>query len=146
MISKLIKKIKDYIFGKGLGGEAFRYLVVGGLTTLIDFCLFVLMHEVMGIDSTVSNITSISIAILFAYVTNKLIVFKKHSESATALVIEFIKFVGSRLFTMALAVGVVWLFESVLGLSATLGKAVSQILVVITNYFISKIIVFREKQ
>ena len=144
MLNKLIIRIKEYVIGKGLGGEAFRYLIVGGLTTLIDFFLFALMHELMGINSTISNVTSISVAILFAYFANKLIVFKKRSESKAALFIEFIKFVGSRLFTMALAVGVVWLFESVLGLSATLGKAVSQVLVIITNYFISKIIVFRD--
>jgi len=141
----IIQKITKFIFGKGLGGETIRYIAVGGLTTLINFGLFVVMHEALHIDSTISNVTSISVSILFAYVTNKLIVFNSHHETRNALFLEFVKFVGSRLFTMALEIGVVLLFDSVLGLSATLGKVVSQVLVIATNYVVSKLLVFRRE-
>jgi len=143
MISRMWHKVKEYVFGKGMGGETIRYLIVGGLTTLINFSLFVLMHEVMGVDSTVSNVTSISVSVLFAYVTNKLVVFRRRSDAFSQLAIEFLKFVGSRLFTMALEIGVVLMFDGALGWNATLGKAISQVLVIIGNYVISKLIVFK---
>ena len=141
-----IKKIIDYVFGKKLGGETIRYLIVGVMTTLINFGLFELMHEIMDIDVTVSNVTSISVSIIFAYFANKLVVFRYRSETTAALVLEFLKFVGSRLFTMALEVGLVALFYYILGQDAWLGKAVSQVLVIIANYIISKALVFRSKR
>ena len=139
----MIKKIREFILGKGIGGESIRYLIVGGLTTLVNFSVFVLMHEVLGFDDFVSNMVSIPLSILFAYVANKLFVFNWRCATRTELFLEFVKFVGSRLLTMALEVGAVRLSVSVLHINATLGKAVSQVLVVILNYIISKLLVFR---
>ena len=138
-----MRKIIGYVFGKGLGGETIRYIIVGGLTTLVNFCMFALMHEIIGIDVTVSNVTSISISIIFAYIANKRIVFMRRSNTSGELAQEFAKFVGSRLFTMALEVGAVLLFVNVLEHNAMIGKVVSQVLVIIVNYVISKAIVFR---
>ena len=143
IIAGSIHKIIKYVFGENPGGERIRYLAVGGLTTLINFGLFVLLHELMDIDETISNLISIPASILFAYVANKLVVFRSRSNSITSFFLELIKFVGSRLLTMALEIGLVLLFADVLGWNATLGKAIAQVLVIIANYFISKIIVFR---
>jgi len=142
---RLVRKLIEYVFGKGIGGESIRYLIVGGLTTLVNFSLFALMYEIMGIDVTVSNVTSISVSIIFAYVVNKLVVFMHHSDSVRELAAEFLKFVGSRLFTMALEVGVVMLFVDILEQSAMLGKVIANVLVIIVNYVISKAIVFRKE-
>lgn len=139
----MFRKLLQFVIGKNPGGEAVRYVIVGGLTTLVNFGLFLLLNGVMKIDVTVSNLTSISVSILFAYVANKLVVFMRRSESASALALEFVKFVGSRLLTMALEVGLVALFYYILGQDAWLGKLISQVLVIVANYFISKIIVFR---
>ena len=144
MISELIRKLTKYALGKELGSETVRYIIVGALTTLVNFGLFELMHNIMSIDVTVSNVTSISVSILFAYAANKLVVFRRRSDSAYALALEFFKFVGSRLFTMALEVGVVALFYNILGYDARLGKITAQVLVIVANYIISKAIVFRK--
>ena len=138
-----IRKIIKYVFGKAPGGETIRYLIAGVLTTLVNYGLFELMHGIIEIDVTVSNVMSISVSIIFAYVVNKLLVFRQHSDSAGALALEFFKFAGSRLFTMALEVGAVALFYNVLGLDARLGKISAQVLVIIANYIISKTLVFR---
>ena len=132
-----------FLRGKIPGGEAVRYVIVGVMTTLINFGLFALMTKIMDIGVTVSNVASISVSILFAYVTNKLIVFKRRDRAGVGLLLEFAGFVGSRLITMALEVGVVALFVSVFKLDELIGKAVALVLVVIVNYIISKLIVFR---
>ena len=146
MISEFVRKIIKYIFGEEPGSEKIRYLIVGGLTTLVNFSLFVFLHELLEVDETISNLISIPTSILFAYVANKLIVFRQRSETLKAFALEFFKFVGSRLFTMAFEIGFVLLFADVLGWNATLGKAISQVLVIIGNYIISKAIVFRTQR
>jgi len=139
---RFIRRIIGYIQGKGIGAESIRYIIVGVLTTLINIGLYGLMLEIMNIDVTISNVTSIIVAIIFAYLANKLVVFRRHSDSLKALALEFCKFVGSRLITMALEVGFVYMFHNILGYSEWIGKYVAMILVILINYILSKVIVF----
>ena len=140
-----IQRIIKYVFGKDLGAETIRYVIVGAMTTLVNYGLFELFYGVIGIGVTVSNVTSIFVSIVFAYVANKLVVFRHRSDSLSALILELCKFFGGRLFTMALEVGAVELFYFVLGYDARLGKIAAQVLVIIVNYLISKLIVFRKQ-
>ena len=137
------ERIIGFLKSRGIGGEAVRYIIVGVMTTLVNFSLFALMTKAMKIDVTVSNVTSVSVSILFAYITNKLIVFRRRSSSRIELMKEFFKFVGSRLFTMALEIGSVLLFVNVFGQDELVGKVEAQVLVIIANYIISKVFVFR---
>jgi len=140
---RLLRKVFEFVSGKGLGAESVRYVIVGGVTTLVNFGLFELLWGVFGIDVTISNVASIFAAIIFAYIANKLIVFRCRSDSKAALMFEFSKFVGSRLFTMALEVGAVFLLHNTLMFDARLSKVSSLVFVMVTNFVINKVIVFR---
>ena len=145
-MAALFRRVKKYVFGEKLGGETIRYVIAGALSTMINFGLFELLYNVVGVGLTDSNLASISVSILFAYILNKLIVFRKPSESVTALMLEFCKFVGSRLFTMVLEVGFVELSFNVFGMDARLGKLSAMALVIIVNYLFSKLVVFKKAQ
>ena len=132
-------------FLKSIRGESLRYIIIGGCTTLVNFAVFTLMLEVLNINFTVSNVTAIAISVLFAYVTNKLIVFRSRCETVYELLTEAAKFISSRLITMGLEILGGVLFVNVIGQSEYIGKLESQIIVIIGNYFISKFIVFRKK-
>lgn len=137
--------IKTIEFTKSARGESIRYLFIGGCTTLVNFVIFALMTKLLNIEITVSNVTSIAASILFAYAANKLFVFRSCCSSILALLFEFVKFVGSRLFTMAVEVGGVFLFVNVIGQDSLIGKTETMVVVIAGNYFISKFIVFRHK-
>ena len=139
----LVERIVEYIRGKSGGAETVRYIIVGALTTLINYALFELLYSVLHIDVTICNVIAISVSILFAYIANKLIVFRRHSASLTLLAVEFFSFIGSRLITMALEVGIVLLFHNILNYNARLCKVAALVLVIITNYFLSRLLVFR---
>lgn len=127
-------------------GEAFRYIIIGGCTTLVNFLVYTFMCKVLFIDVTVSNVTAIVISILFAYVTNKKIVFRSHCKNLYELFLEFVKFVGARLLTMLLEVGGVFLLVNIIGQDPVVGKLETQIFVIVGNFFISKYLVFRLKK
>lgn len=147
----MIKKIKATIqktieFIKSPRGESVRYIIIGGCTTFVDYAIYFLMDTVLQIDITVSNITSTALAIIFAYVTNKLYVFASRTTTRQELYTEFMKFIGSRLATMLLEIGGVFLFVNILGQDSNLGKAETIVIVVIANYFLSKFLVFRKNK
>lgn len=139
----ILKKIE---FIKSPRGETARYIFIGGCTTLVDYAVFYLMNSILHIDVTVSNVTSTALAILFAYVTNKFFVFQSRTSSPQELTTEFFKFIGSRLATMLLEVGGVFLFVNILGQDSNLGKAEAIVIVIISNYFLSKFLVFRKNK
>ena len=65
MLSRIYKKYKEII----------NYLIFGGLTTLVSIGTYALFTIVFNIDYLVSNVLSWIIAVLFAFITNKLFVF-----------------------------------------------------------------------
>jgi len=147
MLKKLKATIQKTIeFVKSPRGETIRYIFIGGCTTLVDYVTFFVMDSMLHIDVTVSNVTSTALAICFAYVTNKYFVFQSRTSSLQELVTEFFKFIGSRLATMLLEIGGVFLFVNILGQDSNLGKAEAIILVIVSNYFLSKFLVFRKNK
>lgn len=136
------KKIKKIICS-----EAFMYLFIGGCTTLVNLVVFSVLTYGTSLGSsnlgiTISNVISIVLSILFAYVTNKLFVFHSKTNSFKELLYEMGKFIGARIATLVIEVGGVWLAVSVIGQDKMIGKLETQVLVVIGNYFISKFLVF----
>ena len=135
---------KTIEFLKSPRGETIRYIFIGGCTTLFDYVTYELMIIVLHMDVNVSNAVSAALAILFAYVTNKLLVFFSRTSTFAALAAEFLKFIVSRLFTFILEYAGVKLFVDILGQDHRLGKAETIVVVIIVNYILSKLIVFRK--
>ncbi|MDD6401012.1 MAG: YfhO family protein [Lachnospiraceae bacterium] len=123
--------------------EWFRYIIIGGCTTLVNFIFYGLLCYIIHINVNVSNVVSIIASIVFAYITNKIFVFKSKTNKHSELIKEMSKFVGGRLFTMILEVGGVFFLYSILGQHSFIAKLETQIIVLITNYIISKFFVFK---
>lgn len=123
-----------------------RYLFFGGLTTLVNIVVFAILEGPLGIDYKVSNFFSVAAAICFAFVVNKLYVFQSKSNSFRDTVAEFIKFVLGRLITMVVEVGGVPFCVELLGQPKMVAKLETQVIVMVVNYFISKLFVFRSKE
>jgi putative flippase GtrA len=126
--------------------EGMRYLIIGGCTTLVNLVVYAVLCRVFHLNVNVSNIISIIISILFAYVTNKLIVFRSHCSSLGELAAECGRFIGARLATMVIEVGGVYVLYNIIHQNELIAKLETQVLVVIGNYFISRFIVFRGRE
>lgn len=145
-----MKKIIKKITALPKNGEAIRYIIIGVCTTLVNFVLFTLFNylfALLGIEKevsvTVSNLLSVILSILFAYITNKRFVFRSHCDSRRDVFFEFVKFVGARGITMLIEVGGVFVMFNLIGINEMISKLVTQVIVIIGNYFISKLLVFK---
>ena len=129
-----------------LTSEGMRYLFIGGCTTLVNLVVYTILCKVVHLNVNISNIISVAVSILFAYVTNKLIVFRSHCSSFGELVLEAVRFIGARLATMVIEVGGVFVLYEIIHQDELVAKLETQVLVVIGNYFISRFIVFRGRE
>lgn len=137
-----MKKIKELI-KKILTREVMLYAVFGVLTTLVNIGSFALMTKVFNWEENISNIIAIALAVLFAYITNKDLVFHSKAESMKQKWGEFFKFILGRAFTMIVEfVGCFLLFK--LPIPQIISKCIVTVVVIILNFFISKFFAFKK--
>ena len=80
--------------------EILNYLIFGVLTTIISIASYAIFTNIFNIDILISNILSWILSVLFAFVTNKLFVFKSKNNSFKSSIVECLKFYASRLFSL----------------------------------------------
>ena len=126
--------------------EIWNYLIVGGITTVISLityytCVLTFLNPLIPLELQIANIISWIVAVIFAYVTNRIFVFKSQEKNIKK---EAISFIGSRIATLLLDMLTMFLLVSILHINDKIGKIIAQILVIIGNYIISKLFVFKK--
>lgn len=138
------EKLRSLIFS-----EAGKYLIAGGLTTLLNLAVFnILLTAFPKMPHDAANAISIICAVLFAYVINSAYVFRKK----VFLLLQFLKFLSARAASAAVELVSLHLFELFLshffsGLAPARGaKLITQVVVIVINYVFSKFFVFTDKK
>ena len=126
--------------------EIFLYILFGVLTTIVSISLFYLFHRIWNWNEHISNILSWICAVLFAFFTNRIWVFEQSTQGFLSFIRQMTSFFGGRLFTLGLEEGIILIFITMLHYNSMLVKTTAQIIVIVANYFISKLVVFREKE
>lgn len=134
MITRIIKK---FIVRYDL---EILYLFMGILTTIINFVVYFLSREIFRIHYIEANIIAWVIAVLFAYIANRTWVFQSKN---TNILHEIWLFVISRLFTLLLETGLLFIAVDVLHSNDLAAKIVIAILIVACNYITAKWIIFK---
>ena len=137
--------------------EAIDYLFWGGMTTVVSwgsYSVFVLLLGAsLAETATVfwANILSWACAVLFAFITNKLWVFNSKSWAGSIVFPELTKFLSSRVATGVFemiavpALVAIGLNQTIFGIDGMVSKVLVSVVVVIINYILSKLFVFKNK-
>lgn len=125
--------------------EYLRYIMFGVLTTLVNITIFYVLN-IFEIDYKLNTSISNFISILFAYITNKIFVFKSKNWKLKFLLKEFIKFFITRLGTYFLDILGMVIFIEVLYFNNLKSKTFISIVIVILNYIFSKIIFLNQEE
>ena len=126
--------------------EGINYLIFGFLAFVLNYLLYFLFAGVLDIHHLVSTVLSWALTVVFAYWTNRTFVFKSKNKDAKSLREEFVAFIGARVATELLEVGLMFLMVDCAGLNEFISKFVCQVLVIVANYFLSKLWIFKEKK
>ena len=150
----MIEKIKALMKNPEKLREPLTYVFFGVLTTAVNWVLYWLLTEAMGLKNypdggagyhtvaTAANVIAWILAVLFAFFTNKRYVFKSNQVRLGARR-EFMLFVSARLLSLVLFD--LLLFNlCLLVMNDKIAKLLMNVLVVIFNYFASKFVIFRK--
>lgn len=124
--------------------DVLSYLVFGVLTTLVNYLVYLPVYNLLGLSAAVSNLLAWTAAVAFAFLTNKPFVFKSHDWSRKTVIPELTKFVSCRIGSGVMETAIIFLAVDLMGFNGNLWKLLTSVLVVILNYFGSKLLVFKK--
>ncbi len=123
--------------------ELWNYLIIGALTTVVSIGSYSIFSKLLKINYLISNVLSWIVSVIFAYFTNRWFVF--HSKEKKKFK-EFMAFISSRLLTLLLDSGLMIVGVDYLKIDDLVTKILVQIVIVIANYVLSKLIVFKKEK
>lgn len=128
--------------------ELLLYVVFGLLTTIIGIGIYYILTIFIlnpnnSIELQMANIISWIVSVLFAYVTNRLFVFRSKNKAKLK---ELSSFFTTRIITLFMDMVIMGFGVSIFNINDRLVKIVSQVIVIVSNYLFSKIVVFNKNK
>ncbi len=121
------------------------YGIFGVLTTVINFGCYKVLYDIWGWPNVRSNIIAWVAAVLFAFVTNKLWVFDSRTLELKTVFTELWRFISCRLATGVMDLVIMYIGVDLLHGPSMKLKIGSNVLVIILNYTLSKLVIFTSK-
>ena len=143
-IKTAINTVIARLWGDEKTAEKVNYLIFGGLTTVVNFVVFFAANELLGVDYRPATVLAWCAAVAFAFVVNKRYVFRSRTEGLAALVREIMLFLTARVSSLLFDMGWMILAVEILHMNELWAKILSNVVVVVVNYFFSKLFVFRK--
>lgn len=125
--------------------EVILYIFFGGVTTVVNIVTYWLCTRLLSISVLPSNIIANVLAILIAYITNKIWVFESETRTFKEFLREISAFFLARGITLLMDLGIVEVGVELLHFPDMLIKIFSTVLVIILNYVFSKLFIFNRK-
>ena len=126
--------------------EGIDYLFWGGVAFVLSMVLFYIFANMMMIEEQIANVITWIICVIFTYFTNRIFVFKSKAGDVKSVAKEFVNFVSARLATLVLENVVLFICIDVLLWHNMIAKLIGQFLVIVSNYVLSKLWIFKKKE
>ena len=126
------------------------YVCFGICTTIINFISYCILSELglfpKEINTVVNTWIAWLISVVFAYISNKMWVFKSNVKGVYSVLKEMVMFFACRVATGGLDAIIMFVFVDNLNFNNKGTKLVSNFVIIIINYIGSKFIVFKKKE
>ena len=141
----MLREKMGILWERFVNRETISYVIFGVLTTLVDWAVYRIARW-PGYSVALSTAVSWASAVLFAFITNKLFVFRSRALGMAALAREFISFVSCRAFTGVFTIVFMVAVVDWLGWNEWLGKIAVSAISLVMNYVFSKLFIFRKSE
>lgn len=143
-MQKIKKRIISFKFMNESRYAILMYLVMGGITTVINIVSFWLCYSLMEINYSIATVIAWVLSVLFAYISNKLYVFESKNMSVNTLIREIVSFIGFRLLSLLMDLLVMYICVSIISINPLVAKVLANIVVLVVNYAFSKWFIFKK--
>ena len=124
--------------------EMLLYLFFGGLSFVVSIATYALFNIELRFNELIANIFSWIITVMFVFLTNRVWVFQTPTKGKTEFVKQMLAFYSGRVVTLIIEEVILLIFITLLGFNSMFVKIVAQIVVILLNYIISKLFIFKK--
>lgn len=124
--------------------EGILYLFFGGTSFVLNMALYALFTYALHMNELIANFIAWIIVVAYAFVTNKFFVFQNKTKSN--LLTQIISFYMSRIATLCIEELIIFVFITKLEYNSLIIKLIAQIIVIVLNYILSKLIIFKARK
>ena len=130
----MIEKIKN----NKLLMQIFKFGIVGGTAFIIDYGIFTILSQLLGIHYLIASIISFSISVIYNYILSIKWVFDVSKKQTTK---EFIIFVILSVIGLGLNSLIMYLTHDLMGIHEMIGKIIATAIVMVYNFITRKIFI-----
>ena len=124
--------------------EVLLYLFFGGLTMIVSIGSYAICYLTFVFNALFANIISWILAVLFAFYTNRIWVFRAPTNSVNDFLKQMLSFCSGRIVTLIIEEAILFIFITCMHYNSVGVKIAAQIVVIILNYVMSKLWVFKK--
>ena len=135
VIRNLLRKYKTFIL----------YCLVGGVNTLLDFCVYTLLNYFTQLDVHICQALGYVSGVICSFILNRNVTFRKNSRTGDSQFLQAVRFLVVNGVTLVSSMLIIDGLVS-LGLNEYIAKLPTQLAVVVINYLGYKLFVFGEKK
>ena len=132
----MIEKIKN----NKLLRQILKFGVVGGTSFLIDYGIFTILSQLLGINYLISSIISFSISVIYNYILSIKWVF---DVSKRQTVKEFVIFIILSVIGLGINSLIMYLTHDLMDIHEMIGKIIATAIVMVYNFITRKIFIER---
>ena len=138
-VSKCLKLLHIKVSDKteNLFIQIFKFIIVGGIATIIDWIVYYVLYNYAHLDPLIANILSFSVSVIYNYIASVKWVFDvKKDKGKIRMLVEFLIF---SIIGLILTEILLWLGINKLGMNAMLVKIIATAIVMVFNFITRKI-------
>ena len=128
-------------FRYGLMNQVIKFLVVAGITAIIDWGIYIGLLFIFDFDPLIDNVLSFSISLIYNYMASVKWVFNVSKNKSKKRV--FIEFVSLSLIGLLLSELILYLFINILSFGKMVSKIIANSLVMIFNFITRKLYIVK---
>ena len=122
---------------KELLNQIFKFIIVGGIATIIDWLIFFILNTILNINPLIANIFSFSISLIYDYIASVKWVFKVSKKKNKKRI--FMEFIILSVVGLLISEFLIWLLVDKLSINSMISKILSTAIVMVFNFITRKI-------
>ena len=116
--------------------QIFKFIVVGGIATVIDWIIYFVLYHFIKIEPIIANIISFAVSVVYNYWASCKYVFKVNKEKSRAR--QFVEFIVFAVIGLLINEVIIWGLHNELEWNAMLVKIIATAIVMVFNFVTRK--------
>ncbi len=138
-VDVIVSKVLDALpikVNKELVIQIFKFIIVGGIATVIDWLVYYILYNFLGVNPLIANVLSFTVSVIYNYIASVKWIFNVDKEKSKKRI--FIEFIVLSVIGLLITEILLYLFISI-SMQKMLAKIIATAIVMVFNFVTRKI-------